>query len=201
MQIINGRVTDEVEHYRQLGEYRGVVRVIRKRPPERLRWRTALSTATEIAGGLQGRERMRIEEPIREMLLDLEDKILRRESALDARRFGVDLDRGEILPKHNLWELKRVAYITRVELDHLARYLKFPADSSKPIDTAAVVLVGRALAEVHRKRAQKLYLRVQEANGSSLMLHEKLMLERADYDTEVARRWSAFSKTMVQGSH
>jgi hypothetical protein len=195
-----GRVTDEVEHYRQRGEYRDVVRVIRKRPPERLRWRTALSTASQIASALQGRERMQIEEPIRELLLDLHDRILRRESALDARRFGVDLDRGEILPKHNLWDLKRTAFITRVDLEQLARYVKFPGDFSKPIDTAAVVLVGRALAELHRKRAQKLYLRVQEGRGTSLMLHEQLMLERADYDTEIARRWSALSKTMVQGS-
>jgi hypothetical protein len=177
-----------------------VVRVIRKRPPERLRWRTALSTASQIASALQGRERMQIEEPIRELLLDLHDRILRRESALDARRFGVDLDRGEILPKHNLWDLKRTAFITRVDLEQLARYVKFPGDFSKPIDTAAVVLVGRALAELHRKRAQKLYLRVQEGRGTSLMLHEQLMLERADYDTEIARRWSALSKTMVQGS-
>ena len=195
-----GRVTDEVEHYKQRGEYRGVVRVIRKRPPERLRWRTALSTATQIVGGLKGRERMQIEEPIRELLLDLQDKILRRESALDARRFGVDLDRGEIFTKHTLWDLKRTAFVTRVDLEQIARYIKFPADFAEPVDTAATVLVGRALAELHRKRAQKLYLRVQEGKGSSLMMHEQLMLERADYDTEIARRWSAFSKTMVQGS-
>jgi hypothetical protein len=196
----NGRVTDEVELFKQRGEYRGVVRVIRKRPPERLRWRTALSTATQIVGGLKGRERMRIEEPIRELLLDLQDKILRRESALDARRYGVDLDRGEIFPKHSLWDLKRTVYVTRVDLEQLARYIKFPTDFAKPVDTAATVLVGRALAELHRKRAQKLYIRVQEGKSSSLMLHEQLMLERADYDTEIARRWSAFSKTMVQGS-
>lgn len=195
-----GRITDQVDTCRKKGEFRGIVRVIRNGPPERLRWRTALSSATQIAGGLRGRERSLIEEPIRELVLDLGDKILRRESALDARRFGVDLDRGEILPRHNMWDLKRTAFLTGIDLDLLARFIKLPEDFSRPVDTAAVVLVGRALAELHRKRAQKLFLRVQERPEHTLMRHEHFMLERANYDTELARRWSALSKTMVQGS-
>jgi hypothetical protein len=196
----SGRVTDEVDLYRQQGEYRRVVRAIRARPPERLRWRTALSTATQIAGHLQGRERMFVEEPIREIVLDLDDTILRRESTLDARRFGVDLDRGEILPKHSMWDLRRTAFLTHVNLEQIAQYVKLPQDYSQVIDTGAVVLVGRALADLYRKRAQKLYLRVREGRAQSLMVHEQLMLERANYDTEVARRWSVLSKTLVQNS-
>lgn len=196
----SGRVTDQVDHYRQRRELRGVVRVIRNRPPERLRWRTALATVTQIAGGLYGRERMIIEEPIREVILDLEDKILRRETTLDARRYGVDLDRGEILPKHNMWDLKRTAFLTGVDLDLLGHYIKLPEDYSRTIDTAAVVLIGRSLADLHRKRAQKLYLRVQERPDRHLMLHERFMMERANYDTELARRWTALTKNMVQGS-
>src|SRR4051812_9048594 len=92
------RVTDEVIYWRMRGELRRAVRVVRVRKPERLRWRAALATVTEAAAPLRGFDRMVVEEPVREIVLDLDDRILRREAVLDARQHGVDLDRGEVLP-------------------------------------------------------------------------------------------------------
>ncbi|MBN1654111.1 MAG: hypothetical protein JXA30_10070 [Deltaproteobacteria bacterium] len=160
-----------------------------------------MSTVTEIAGLLQGYNRMRIEEPVRELVLDLDDIILRRETTLDARRNGVDLDRGEILPSHTMWDLKRTAFLTGVDINNLSRYIDLPDDYSKPIDTAAVVLVGRAFSNMYWSRSQRLRLRiVKEKSSSPLMRHEQYILDRADYDSDLARRWAALSKHMVQGS-
>ena len=199
--IPGGRITDEVEYFRSRREIRNIVRAVTQRPPERLRWRTATSVATAIAGKLAGLERMRVEEPVRELVLDLEDIILRREVALDARHNGVDLDRGEILPRHNMWDLRRTAYLTGVDIGVLGRHLRLPSDYSQKIDTAAVVLVSRALANLHGNRAQKLLMRVSSRDGSRpLMRYEQMMLDRAEYDADNARRWAALGKTMVKGS-
>ena len=199
--ISGGRITDEVEYYRSRREVRYIVRAVTQRPPERLRWRTATAVATAIAGRLAGLERMRVEEPVRELVLDLEDRILRREVALDARYNGVDLDRGEILPGHNMWDLRRTAYLTGVDLGVLGHHVRLPADYSQRIDTAAVVLVSRALSNLHGNRAQKLLMRVSGRNGNGpLMRYEQMMLDRAEYDAEIARRWAALGKTMVKGS-
>src|SRR5436309_15990298 len=105
------RVTDEIDFYRRRGQLQNTVRVIRARTPERLRWRAGVACVTQIAGSLRGRERMRIEEPVRELVLDLEDRMLRRETVLDARRSGVDLDRGEVLPRLTRWDLRRNAFL------------------------------------------------------------------------------------------
>lgn len=199
---LEGRVTDEVDHYRRRGEIRGLVRTIRKRPPERLRWRTAMSVVTQIAGGLSGHKRMRLEEPIRELVLDLRDKILRREATLDARRNGVDLDRGEVLPAHTMWDLKRTAFLTGVELDKLTRYIDLPEDFSRPIDTGAIVIIGRALSNMHWSRSQRLLFRIPKQDEKNhLMRHEQYMLDRANYDAELARRWAALSKSMLLETH
>jgi hypothetical protein len=198
---LRGRVTDEVEHYRKQGEIRNLVKTVRTRPPERLRWRTAMSTVTEVAGSLQGHTRMRVEEPVRELVLDLDDIILRRETTLDARRNGVDLDRGEILPHHTMWDLKRTAFLTGLELNNLARYIEFPDDFSKPIDTGAVVLVGRALSNMYWTRSQRLRMRIAtDAKAPEILRHEQYILDRAQYEADLARRWAALSKAMVQGS-
>jgi hypothetical protein len=170
------------------------------RPPERLRWRTATSVVTSIAGRLGGLDRMRVEEPVRELVLDLDDRILRREVTLDARRNGVDLDRGEVLPPHNMWDLKRTAYLAGVDLEALARHVRLPADYFSRIDTAGVVLVSRALSNLHGNRAQKLLMRVSgERDGKQpVRRHEQMMLDRAAYDAELARRWAALARTMVK---
>jgi hypothetical protein len=195
------RVTDEVNYFRRQGQPRNTVRVVRIREPERLRWRTAVASVTQMAGQLRGRDRTVVEEPLREIVLDLGDRILRRETVLDARRNGVDLDRGEVLPTHSMWDLRRTAFLAGVEVDSLARYLKLPADYEKSIDTAGVVLIGRALSNVHRSRAQKLLVRVPEHDsGRELMRHEQYMIERAKHEIDVGRRWAALSKALVDGS-
>jgi len=194
------RVTDEIEFYKRRGQLQNTVRVIRARTPERLRWRAALASVTEIAGALRGRDRMRIEEPVRELVLDLDDKILRRESVLDARKSGVDLDRGEVLPPHTRWDLKRTAFLTGVDPMDLARYLRLPEEYGRPIDTAAVVLVSRALGLAHKQRADRLLARLPSAHGMTLARHEQYMLDRAERDKDMARRWIALSKVMVEGS-
>jgi hypothetical protein len=195
------RVTDEVSFWQRRGDLRRAVRVVRERTPERLRWRAAVSTVTEVAGGLSGSDRTRIEEPVREVVLDLQDKILRREVVIDARRFGVDFDRFEILPVRTRWDLTRTAYLTGVEPELIERYLSLPADFGKPIDTAGVAVISRALAATHKQRADKLVERVGEIGPSrALAKHEHIMLERADHERDRARRWAALSKTLLEGS-
>ena len=63
------------------GDLKRAVRVVRTRVPERLRWRAAVAGVSEAAAPLRGRERFLIEEPVRELVLDLDDTILRREVA------------------------------------------------------------------------------------------------------------------------
>jgi hypothetical protein len=194
------RITDEVEFYRCRGQLQNTVRVIRTRTPERLRWRAGVAAVTEIAGKLRGRERMRIEEPVREIVLDLEDRILRRESVLDARRAGVDLDRGEVLPNLTRWDLRRTAFLTGVDHMALAPYMRLPDEYSATIDTAAVVLVSRALAEAHKLRAERLLERLPSDREITLQRHEQYMLDRCKRDKDLATRWMALAKVMVEGS-
>jgi hypothetical protein len=193
------RVTDEVNFWRQRGDLKRAVRAVRVRAPERLRWRMALSGVAESASTLRGTDRLHVEEPVRELVLDLEDRVLRREAVLDARRFGMDLDRGEILPLRTRWDLTRTAFLTGVDHEMLLRYLKLPADFGRPIDVAGVVVVSRALAADHKQRADRLAQRVTPRDGE-VARHEQMMLERADYERDRARRWAALAKTLVQGS-
>ena len=66
------------------------------------------------------------------------------------------------------------------------------------IDTAAVVLAGRAFANMLRQRAQRLWLSVPDQDGPEPhMLHHRYILERADRDAESSKRWTALSKTLV----
>ena len=194
------RVTDEVSFWQRRGDLRRAVRVVRERTPERLRWRAAVSTVTEVAAGLSGSDRVRIEEPVREVVLDLNDRILRREVVIDARRFGVDFDRFEILPVRTRWDLTRTAYLTGVEPELIERYLPLPADFGQPVDMAGIAVISRALAATHKQRADKLVERVGGTEGRALAKHEQIMLERADHERDRARRWAALSKTLLEGS-
>jgi hypothetical protein len=193
------RVTDEVIFWRMRGELRRAVRAVRVRKPERLRWRAALATVTEAAAPLRGFDRMVVEEPVREIVLDLDDRILRREAVLDARQHGVDLDRGEVLPVRSRWDLKRTAFLTGIDHEVLARYLKLPADYGRPVDTAGIVVISRAISRAHKQRAERLAQRVGNVQDN-LARHEHIMLERVDYERDLARRWAALSKALVQGS-
>jgi hypothetical protein len=197
---VGARVTDEIEFFRRKGQLQQTVRVIRARVPERLRWRAGVAAVTAIAGSLRGRERMRIEEPIREIVLDLEDRLLRRESILDARRVGVDLDRGEILPQLTRWDLRRNAFITGVDHLALAPYMHLPEEYSAPIDTAAAILIARALSDAHKKRAERLIARLPAELDAALARHEHYMLERSERDKDQSRRWSALARVLVDGS-
>jgi len=196
----SARVTDEVTFWRKRGELKYAVRVVRARKPERLRWRAAVATVTESAAPLRGRDRARVEEPVRELVLDLDDRILRRETVLDARRVGVDLDRGEILPRVTRWDLKRTAFLTGVDHELIAKYLKLPDDFNRTIDTAGVVVISRALAGNHKQRADVLLRRVGSTEDRVLARHEQIMLERAEYERDLAHRWASLSKTLLQGS-
>lgn len=192
------RITDAVAHFRRRGNFRSAVKLVRTREPERLRWRAAISALTQDAGGMRGNERMYLEEPIRELILDLEDGILQREIVLDARLHRVDLDRGEILPRWTFGDLRRLAFLAQTDLGLLQRYVALPSSFDAPIDTAAVVLAGRSFSSVFRQRAERLWLSVPDADlpGPELE-HHRTMRERADQEVEQSRRWGALAKTLA----
>lgn len=193
------RVTDAVEYWRRRGELKGAVWVVRSRQPERFRWRRALGTVNQELGGLYGRDRFRIEEPIRELVLDLHDRTLRREIVLDARRHGVDLDRGEVLPGRTLAELRGMAEQAATNLSLVGRHTKLPDDPSAIVDVAAVVVVSRALADHYRTRSQRLLLQVPDSDGPEQQrLHHRIMIERAAEDRRAAQNWGRFARSILE---
>jgi hypothetical protein len=192
------RITDAVAHFRNRGNYRSAVKLVRAKEPERLRWRAAVSGLTLDAGRLRGGDRMRVEEPIRELVLNMSDLILQREVVLDARLHRVDLDRGEILPRWTFGDLRRLSFLAQTDLTLLQRYVTLPAGFDASIDTAAVVLAGRSFANVFRTRAQRLWLTVPDQDGPGPVLeHHKLLLARAEQEVEQSRRWGALAKTLA----
>lgn len=192
------RITDAVSHFRSRGNLKSAVKLVRTRVPERHRWRAAVSALTLDAGRMAGGDRMRVEEPIRELVLDLNDDLLQREVVLDARLHKVDLDRGEILPRWSLGDLRRLSFLARTDMDLLVRYVRLPQHFEEVIDTAAVVLAGRAFSHMFRQRAQRLWLSVPDQDGPEpLMKHHDYILQRADQDAERSRRWGALSKTLT----
>lgn len=196
--VAGARITDAVSHFRKRGNFRSAIKLVRTREPERLRWRAAVGALTFDAGGLRGSERMRLEEPIRELVLDLEDAFLQREVVLDARLHRVDLDRGEVLPRWTLGDLHRLSFLAQIDLGLLQRYVALPVAFEAPIDTAAVVLAGRAFANVFRQRAQRLWLSVPDQDGPDRkMKHHRIILERADYEASLSQRWGALAKTLA----
>jgi hypothetical protein len=194
------RVTDAVIWHQKRGEVRPAVKIVRDREPERFRWRSAVSTLTKSAGRLRGRDRQRIEEPVREVVLDMSDRDLRREVVLDARRFGVDLDRGEVMPGRTVGDLRRFAFLTGADLTLLRRYIPHdPSDFFAPVDTSAVVIVGRAYADAHRRRAHELWLSVPDPDGpDEIRTHHRYMSERAEREAKTAERWAAFAKAVIE---
>lgn len=192
------RVTDAVEYWQRRGELKGALGIVRGRKPERFRWRRAVGTLSRSAGGLLGRDRARIEEPVRELVIDLGDDVLRREVVIDARRWNVDLDRGEVLPRRSLGELSRMAFLAGVDLSRVARHVRLPDDREAPVDTAAVIVVGRALGEHHKTRAHRLLLQVPDSDGPErLRLHHRIMIDRAAQDGMDSKRWYAFARAVL----
>lgn len=195
-----GRITDAVGFFQKKGEPAGAVRVIQHRPPERFRWRNAVHHLAYSAGRLHGRARMRIEEPVREVVLDLNDGALRRRIVLDARLAGVDLDRGEVLPRYCYADVRRISYLTGVDIDQLQPHMPLPVDARGPVDAAAAILVGAALADQHRRRAQALWGRLPGfGTPISVVPHHRQLVQRADAEAKLAKRWDGFSRALMVG--
>ena len=193
------RITDAIEYYGRRGQDRGAVRVVRRRDPDKFRWRGAIAALTAAAGQRRGTDRARLEEPVRELVLDLHDGALMREVILDARRFRADLDRGEVLPFRTLGDLRRTTFLTGTDLDAVRRYITLPEDFHAPIDTAGVVVVGRALAEQHRRRAQRVLMELPPAAPTRTESPLAAQLrERGERDADAARRWRAVADAILR---
>ena len=194
------RVTDAVEQNQRRGKSTEAVRIVRKRNPDRLRWRSAIGKLTASAGQMRGRTRMRIEEPVRECVIDLPDSFLRQEVVIDARRHNVDLDRGEVLPFHSMGDLRRYAFLVGADVRLLERYVELPIDFMAPVDTPACILVGRAMANHHRRRAQRTWLELPDPDGPvQVQQHHRYMADRAANDADLARRWQALANRLIEG--
>ncbi len=197
--MLGARITDAIEYYGRRGHDRGAVRVVRQRDPDKFRWRRAVAALTAAAGKRRGNERARLEEPVREMVLDLGDGGLMREVILDARRFRVDLDRGEVLPFRTVGDLRRTTFLTGTDIDTVRLYLEVPEDFHAPIDTAGVVVVGRAIAEQHRRRAQRIFLELPEVPLARSESELSMQLrQRAKNDALAAKRWRAVADTILR---
>lgn len=197
--MLGARITDAIEYYGKQGQDRGAVRVVRRRDPDKFRWRRAVAALTAAAGKRRGGDRARLEEPVRELVLDLEDGQLMREIILDARRFRVDLDRGEVLPFRTLGDLRRTTFLTGTDLESVRRYIALPDDFHAPIDTAGVVVVGRALAEQHRRSAQRILLELPELPPTRTESPLRAQLrERGQRDADAATRWRAVADAILR---
>jgi len=148
---------------------------------------------------MRGLDRLRVEEPVREVVVDLDDALLRREVVIDARRNNVDLDRGEVLPFHRMGDLRMYSHMVGADISLIERYVALPSDFDAPVDTAGVVLVARAMSNQHRRRAQRIWLELPDADDplATPMLHHRYLSERAQRDAEAAKRWAALSKTLL----
>lgn len=197
--MTGARITDAIEYYGRQGQDRGAVRVVRRRDPDKFRWRRAVAALTAAAGNRRGSDRARLEEPVRELVLDLEDGQLMREIILDARRFRVDLDRGEVLPFRTLGDLRRTTFLTGTDLESVRRYIELPDDFHAPIDTAGVVVVGRAIAEQHRRSAQRILLELPEVPPTRTESAVRAQLrERGQRDADAAVRWRAVADAILR---
>lgn len=191
------RVTDAVEYWKHRENLKKAVSIVRGREPERFRWRRAIGGVSESIGRLRGRDRLVVEEPVREIVLDLEDATLRREVVIDARRSGVDLDRGEVLSRCTLRDLERYVAETGTDLSRLGKHVRLPVALDQPVDTAGAIVIARALADHFRSRSQHLLLQVPDPDGpDKLMLHHKIMLDRADRDRAESQRWLGLAKKL-----
>ena len=192
------RVTDAVDYWKRRAELKPALHIVRTRVPERFRWRKAMASIAHGLSPLRGRDRMRLEEPVRELALDLDDSALRREIVLDARRVGVDLDRGEILTHRTLGEVDQLAKSAGTDLSRVRRHVRLPDDAKAPVDTAAVVVIGRALGDYYRTKAQRLLLSIPDPDSREpKRLHHRIMAERADLDREESLRWLEFARLVL----
>ena len=195
------RVTDAVEFFRQREEHRQAVRLVRARSPETRRWRLAVSKLSATVSSLRGRERSFVDEPLREMVVDLEDRALRAEVVLDARRANVDWDRGEITAPKTMGDLRRATFLAGIELALLRPHVTVPEDSFAPTDAAGVIVTGRAFALAYHRRAQRLVLELPLVDDSSrLSIRQQGIAAQVARDDRDAKRWNALSKAMLDGT-
>ena len=110
------RVTDAVEYWKHRENLKKAVSVVRGRLPERFRWRRAVGGVSESIGRLRGRDRLMVEEPVREIVLDL--------------------DRGEVLRRVTRGDLERFAKETGTDLARLGKHVRLPGAAEQNIDTA-----------------------------------------------------------------
>ncbi len=79
--------------------------------------------------------------------------------------------------------------------------MELPDAFSAPIDTAACTVVSRAMANHHRKRAQRAWLEIPDPDGGQrLSPHQRLIVAKAEEDAQTAKRWAALARTMVDDS-
>lgn len=192
------RVTDAVDYWKHRENLKKAVSVVRGRAPERFRWRRAVGGVSESISRLRGRDRMMVEEPVREIVLDLDDSMLRREVVIDARRAGVDFDRGEVLRRYTLGDLTRLAAESGADVARIGKHMRLPNAPEQVVDTAGTIVIARALADHFRSRAQHLLLQVPDPDGpEALMLHHRIMLERAGRERAESQRWLALAKKLL----
>lgn len=198
--MLGSRVTDAVEFFRQREEYKHALSLVRHRSPDAQRWRNAVSRMSFAASTLSGNSRTHVEEPLREVVIDLEDGGLRRELVLDARRVRVDLDRGEILSPKSYGDVRRSAFLTGVDLDLVRKHVTLVDDFFAPVDVAGVVVVGRSLAEAYQRRAQRLVAMLPNfSTVGQLDARQRGTVEQANRDSTDAARWGAFSRSLLDG--
>lgn len=198
--MIGSRVTDAVEFFRQREEYRHALRLVRERSPDARRWRSAMGRMSFAAASLRGRDRMRVEEPLREVVVDVADRGLRTELVLDARRMKLDLDRGELLAPKTFGDLRRAAFLTSVDLDIVRGHLALPDDFFAPVDVAGVVVVSRCMSEAYERRAERLSLDLPGDEDSVLSARQLGLRSQVERDRGEQRRWSALARVLLDSS-
>jgi hypothetical protein len=67
------------------------------------------------------------------------------------------------------------------------------------VDLAGVIVVGRALGDHFRTKAQRLLLSVPDPDGpEALRLHHRIIINRADSDRAESQRWYAFARSVLE---
>lgn len=84
------------------------------------------------------------------------------------------------------------------DLSRVARHVRLPTDQGAFVDVAAVIVVGRALGEHYRTRAQRLLLQVPDEDGPEpLRVHHRILVEKAHEDRADSQRWFAFARAVI----
>jgi hypothetical protein len=196
------RITDAVDYFQRHERLPGAVSIIRTRTPERFRWRRAVRNVTRVATHLRGLDRMRIEEPIREVVLDLPQPHLRGHVVLDACQVGMDLDRGEIFGIRSEGEIRRLAFLTGVDWSLIQQRLSFHQQWDAAVQAVRVGLLGRHMARAHHARARDFSRQVpdQPMEEDDWFLASYAQ-QQAQHHEDQARRWEALVHSLMLNGH